>query len=344
MWWTSKPVAGYSEDVRVSGEIIPPADWLVDPTSDLASETRVEVLPPVYSPIVLVPVLQSRRPHLDHSIEWVRDFDDATLYPTVTLLGMASMDPRNPEHVDRRTEPYTTSADLTKKGGWNQLVREMLMRWTAEWGRVGPLTYGVLESPGGSGSNGVALTDRSSGTGVVAIGYTGRIGPLARENGGALTMAHEIGHLKGLRHAPCDWSGRIENVDPSYPYPDAAIGNAGNTVGWGASYVRAGRGYRLNFDLRSPATYKDIMSYCGPEWVSDYHYLKALEHLHGPRVWRDHAASPPPRSHQRAILSRLSRDRQAISSLAEYRPDRIGQMLLLWGQRVQTVCCWSRPS
>ena len=324
VWWTSKPVAGFSEDVRVYGEIIPPADWLVDPTSDLASETRVEVLPSKYSPITLVPVLQSQRLDLDHSIEWVRDFGKPELYPTQVLLGMADMDPRNPEHVDRRTETYTTSADLTQRNGWSQLLNEMLVKWIAEWGRRGPLMYGVLESPGGSGLGGVAYTG-----GVVGIGYTGRIGSVTRVNAGANTMAHEIGHIKGLLHAPC--GNNVDHLDPSYPYPGGVIGYSGDLVGWGGSYVRAGRGYRVSLDLKSPAAHRDFMSYCGPEWVSDYHYLKALEHLHGPRVRRDLAASPPPREYPRAIRSRLSRAGLATSSLAEYRPDRTGQVLLLWG-------------
>ena len=332
MWWTSEPVPRNPDLVLVSGEVIPPADWLVDATSVLAIARVVQVLPPRYLPITLVPVLQSRRPDLDHSIEWVREFDDAALYPTETWLGMTGMDSRNPGQVDRRTETYTTSADLTKKSGWDQLLREMLVKWTAEWGREGPLMYGALESPGGSGVVGMALTSARSGKGVVAIGYTGKIGPITRVNDAAFTMAHEIGHLMGLWHAPCDPSGRIEHVDPSFPYPGAAIGHAGEDIfGWGASYVPSGRGYRLVFALKSPTTHKDYMSYCGPEWVSDYHYLEALEHLHGPKVWRNAAALASPRSHRRAIVSHLRRDRQAMSSLAEYRPDRIGQMLLLWG-------------
>lgn len=75
----------------------------------------------------------------------------------------------------------------------------------------------------------------------------------------ASTIAHELGHNMSLGHAPCRTSG-----DPDYPYRDGSIG------AWG--YEFGGDG-----GLVPPST-PDVMSYCDPAWISDYHFSKALRH------------------------------------------------------------------
>ncbi|MDE2956177.1 MAG: Ig-like domain-containing protein, partial [Bacteroidota bacterium] len=73
-------------------------------------------------------------------------------------------------------------------------------------------------------------------------------------------IAHEFGHNLSLRHAPC---GRgIVRVDPNYPYADGLMGS------WGIN----------NNGVLDPAGTYDIMSYCIPHWISDYHFNKALDH------------------------------------------------------------------
>ena len=74
----------------------------------------------------------------------------------------------------------------------------------------------------------------------------------------ASIIAHELGHNMNLLHAPC---GDPAAVEPAYPYPD------GNTGAWGYDF-EAG-------ELLRPST-PDLMSYCGPKWISDYHFTKAL--------------------------------------------------------------------
>ena len=81
-----------------------------------------------------------------------------------------------------------------------------------------------------------------------------------------LTVAHEFGHMLGLRHAPC---GDVANVDPLFPHSD------GSTGVWGYRPPTQSK----DGLLRSPTT-KDLMSYCHPKWISRYHYMRALRYLH----------------------------------------------------------------
>ncbi|WP_420632775.1 Ig-like domain-containing protein [Candidatus Palauibacter sp.] len=74
------------------------------------------------------------------------------------------------------------------------------------------------------------------------------------------TMAHELGHNMSLLHAPC---AVTEDVDPGYPHERGAIGARGYDVRDGS--------------LVAPAI-ADLMAYCRPRWISDYHFTKAAEH------------------------------------------------------------------
>ena len=74
------------------------------------------------------------------------------------------------------------------------------------------------------------------------------------------TIAHELGHNMGLRHAPCGGAG---GPDPSFPYPRGRIG------AWG---------YDFRSGLLVSAARMDHMTYCDPTWTSDYHFTNALSH------------------------------------------------------------------
>lgn len=71
-----------------------------------------------------------------------------------------------------------------------------------------------------------------------------------------ITVAHEIGHDWGRRHAPCGGAG---GADPSYPYPIGLIGVYGLDV--------------ETLELKTPSGNTDIMGYCDVKfWISDYTY------------------------------------------------------------------------
>ena len=88
------------------------------------------------------------------------------------------------------------------------------------------------------------------------------------------TVAHELGHNMSLFHAPC---GNPKFVDGSYPYTDGSIG------AWG-------------YDFRSgelvPPSRRDLLSYCPPRWIGDYHFSRALSYRLRVEEPRESPASP----------------------------------------------------
>ena len=137
-------------------------------------------------------------------------------------------------------ETYRTGADLSTPEGWSQWINETRAMYQQE-GRRG-YYYGVVavSSPAYGGLGFIALP--------VSVG-------LAYDD----IYAHELGHNMNLLHAPCGTSG-----DVNYPYPSGNIGI------WG---------YDVRQEvLKDRNALKDIMSYCDPAWISDYHFTKATNH------------------------------------------------------------------
>ncbi|WP_240307617.1 M66 family metalloprotease [Thermus caldifontis] len=144
--------------------------------------------------------------------------------------------------------PYTFSGTLSATDGnaWAQLLDELrILRQTDGSGRY---YYGFVK---------VSYTSGIAGIGY--IGYPVAVGWDYAQSGPAV-MAHELGHNFGREHAPCGVSG-----DPNYPYEGGKIGT------WGYDLA--------NGSLKDPSQLYDLMSYCGPQWVSDYTYEGAQSFL-----------------------------------------------------------------
>jgi len=203
------------------------------PTSGTAGPVDVRTLPTFN--VRFVPVLQSV-----NSLQGaVTAGNAASFLPTLlTLLPVAAYD------ADVRAV-YTTSAAALQSdnanGAWGTILSEVLaLKSTDASTRY---YYGVVKT---SYSSGVAGMGYVGGGARTAIGWD-------RLPSGSEVMAHEVGHNMGRQHAPCGGAG---GPDPSYPYSGGSIGI------WGLDVAA--------LQLKSPATYFDLMGYCNPDWVSDY--------------------------------------------------------------------------
>lgn len=158
--------------------------------------------------------------------------------------------------VSNRTRaPYTTSQ--VPSGGdvssWGALLSELAQ----------------LRGADGSSRHYYGFV-RASSYGIAGIGYVGQPTAIGRDDNESVA-SHELGHNFGRNHAPC---GGAAGADPSYPYPNANLGS----WGWNGQ------------SLINPAQFVDLMSYCGPTWISDYTYVGAQRALERDQ---DYGPTPP---------------------------------------------------
>ncbi|HEV2150300.1 MAG TPA: hypothetical protein VGR37_23070, partial [Longimicrobiaceae bacterium] len=170
--------------------------------------------------------------------EWIRE-----------LVGMF---PIAEYEVDIRT-PYvtSTSASPADGSGWIRILNEIAALRLADGSRR--YYYGILTHPGGNNIAGIGYIGGLPGAPPAAVGYD----RLPRSAG---TLAHELGHNFGRRHAPC---GGPAGVDVLFPYEDGRTGAHGVDVAAGES--------------KDGSRFRDLMTYCGPEWISDYTYRGVLQ-------------------------------------------------------------------
>jgi hypothetical protein len=199
-----------------------------------------------------------------------------TLYPVVLSSGIGDITEANKDAwVARLAKMYPvagvdvtvgaaftpSSSTLTSdSSAWSTLLNELATKHQAD-GASDRYYFGAVKVSYGSGIAGIGYVPSSSSSGFAqrtALGWD----KSGYQDGGNFpeVFAHETGHNMGRQHSPC---GSVEGADPGYPYSGGLIGV------WG--YDSA-----LNV-LKAPTTYKDIMGYCSPNWVSDYVYRKILD-------------------------------------------------------------------
>lgn len=152
-----------------------------------------------------------------------------------------------------RTPYLGFQGNLDQGSEWNRLLDDVSDLKLFDGAPSSQFYYGLVPILNGGNqwfNSGIA--------GIGWIGYRAAVGlNLPSLDGTGILAGHEIGHNMGRRHAPCGVTG----TDTSYPYAGASIGEYGIEIdGTTAS-------------LLGPSNYVDMMSYCSPEWVSDYTYV-----------------------------------------------------------------------
>ena len=153
-----------------------------------------------------------------------------------------------------RDELFRLTRDLLPIAEFNVTAREPV--WTSiepVFDNSAALLRETWATRAMDGGTGYYMGVMSGGGGRGYVGWPGSVSGLRGP-----TIAHELGHNMSLRHAPC---GGPPNVELIYPYLNGSIGS------WGYDFL---------LGLPVSPTRPDFMSYCGPEWVSDYSFNKAL--------------------------------------------------------------------
>jgi len=121
----------------------------------------------------------------------------------------------------------------------------------------------------------------------------------------ANTFVHELGHIYRRPHAPC---GGVGTPDQSYPYPSAGLGS------WGYDIQTR--------ELFDPLSHVDFMSYCSPDWISDYNYQQILERivLVNRRALLRRVGPPAPRTFRTLIVEKNGRARWGLDLHPEMDP------------------------
>jgi len=176
--------------------------------------------------------------------------------------------------------PFYQEWDVSKGSGWSDILSAVRWKnfWTKDWATN--LYWVGMVHPGlPSAYNGIAYRPGSELCTVMSNSHGSY--PIWFIRGGN-TLAHELGHNKGLRHVNCN--NTEANPDPNYPwpYPNCRLAEV-NVNGYYGFDV-----YYQNWNLGSPSVISNdpaaptlnrafpLMGYRRPRWISPYEYCKLL--------------------------------------------------------------------
>jgi hypothetical protein len=186
--------------------------------------------------------------HLDALESWLR-----RAYPISNL------------QVTRQTFIYPTNGlpNVDTLHGWLAFGKILRILFSGEDSRV--VYYGVVDDGGGF------MRGKAAGIpGTIAAGPSGP-GDWGWDFDGSYNDwygGHEIGHTRGRFHAEfCGATGGA-----AYPYTGGRI--SPDLTGNGAIY-----GFDITTRAIYPPSWKDVMTYCSNEWVSDFTYEGIRSHL-----------------------------------------------------------------
>jgi hypothetical protein len=157
--------------------------------------------------------------------------------------------------------------------GWGALI-DILQQQRAASGS-GDVVLGLLPSPP------APAPQVPSGNVLGCASYDGVAAAFA---GDSTTVAQEVGHAYGRKHAPCGSPSDVDTSYPAFTLSDGTVLPSGSIGEWGFDTTLS--------TLRNPATTFDFMSYCAPAWVSPYTYRALLSAIYLRSIMFPSAAAP----------------------------------------------------
>jgi hypothetical protein len=221
-----------------------------------AGQQSFDFVPAPPLEIVIVPVIYQRPDAPAPTTPPLADLSYLTWMPFKVL-------PVSNVSYSVRSVPLYFGRDLRAPdgSGWVALLDAITSIHNYEDPNQSKVYYALVDS---------VVADGCSGGCIAGIGWLNQPGrillksaagfagfPTNRPVAGS-TLTHELGHLFGRPHAPCG----VTNAG-YFPYSDAFIGQWGYDSATGTLY--------------NPAVHHDYMSYCDPEWTSDYTYRSIFD-------------------------------------------------------------------